>query len=129
VLVYVDASALVKLLVEETESAALRLYLSADATVITSRLSAVEVRRAIARTTYATLLDPEPLLASVGYVELDSTVSRVAGELPPPVLGSLDAIHLASALALNSQLDAFVTYDSRLAEAARSHGLPAASPA
>ncbi|MGI8928942.1 MAG: type II toxin-antitoxin system VapC family toxin [Candidatus Limnocylindrales bacterium] len=128
-LVYADASALVKLIVEETESAALRLYLGADATLTSSRVSVVELSRAIRRNRLAMLVDPEPLLASVGLIELEATVSRRAGEAPPASLRSLDAIHLASALALHAQLDAFVTYDLRLAEAARTCQLPVVSPA
>jgi predicted nucleic acid-binding protein len=44
-------------------------------------------------------------------------------------LRTLDAIHLASALAIRDELEAFVTYDSRLADAARSAGLSVISPA
>jgi predicted nucleic acid-binding protein len=47
----------------------------------------------------------------------------------PAALRTLDAIHLATAMALAPGLDAFVTYDDRLAEAARALGLPVIRPA
>ena len=125
-LCYVDASALVKLIVEEAESQALRSYVFEDATIVSSRLAAVEVLRAINRKTYVSAADAAHLLSSVEFVELDAAISRLAGPLPPPALRSLDAIHVATALQVD--VDAFVTYDVRLAEAARLHGLPVVSP-
>lgn len=53
----------------------------------------------------------------------------MAATVGPSSLRTLDAIHLATALGLGAELDAFVTYDNRLAEAARSLGLPVVSPA
>ena len=61
--------------------------------------------------------------------ELDDAIANVAAALRPPLLRTLDAIHLATALALLPELDAFVTYDDRLAEAARAIGLPVVRPA
>ena len=62
--------------------------------------------------------------------EVDRTIAALAAALEPPhKLRTLDAIHLATALALRSELDAFVTYDDRLAEAARALGLPVVRPA
>ena len=52
-----------------------------------------------------------------------------AGELEPTAMSTLDAIHLATALALGAVLDAFVAYDEQLLAAAARHGLPAAAPA
>ena len=62
-------------------------------------------------------------------IELSPAISIVAASLQPVVLRTLDAIHVASALALGSELDAFVTYDDRMAEAARAIGLPVVRPA
>lgn len=59
----------------------------------------------------------------------DPAIARAAGDLAPFSLRTLDAIHLASALARGPELDAFLTYDDRLAEAARSLGLPVVRPA
>ena len=44
------------------------------------------------------------------------------------MLRTLDAIHLATALALGDDLDAVVTYDERMVEAARLVGLASAMP-
>jgi len=125
---YVDASALVKLVVPESESVQLlRWYVEADR-VVTSRVGVVETRRAAARHRH----DPDglrSLLASVEVVELDQRVADRAASVGPMLLRALDAIHLAAALEFGDILGAFVTYDDRLAEAARAVGLPVVSPA
>ena len=69
------------------------------------------------------------MLASIDVIELDQRVSDRAVSVGPIVLRALDAIHLATALELGESLQAFVTYDDRLAEAARTVGLPVARPA
>jgi predicted nucleic acid-binding protein len=125
---YVDASALVKLVVPESESVQmLRWYVEADR-VVTSRVGVVETRRAAARHRH----DPDglrSLLASVEVVELDQRVADRAGSVGPMLLRAIDAIHLAAALEFGDILGAFVTYDDRLAEAARAVGLPVVRPA
>ena len=91
-------------------------------------LSAVEVQRAVARKR------PDAVSAVSGYLEdlvlvtLDRAIVSRAGGLAPAPLRSLDAIHLATALELGSELVAFVTYDLRLTEAARAMGLEVAAP-
>jgi predicted nucleic acid-binding protein len=128
VVAYADASALVKLVVPEAESREmLRWYVEVDR-VITSRIGVVETRRAAARFRH----DADGLrflLASVEVLELDARVADRAFSVAPALLRSLDAIHLASALELGTSLDAFVTYDDRLAAAARDAGLPVVRPA
>jgi len=126
---YADASALVKLVVREPESKALRDYLVTRREPLTSRVAAVEVRRAIGRV----VDDPnEDALAAVwervDVVELDAQIADVAARIGPRDLRSLDAIHLASAMAVVDRLDAFVTYDARLADAARELGLTVIAP-
>ena len=63
----------------------------------------------------------------LGLVDGDSVLD-VAGSLDPGVLRTLDAIHLATAMALGDDLDAIVTYDGRMVASARLLGLPLASP-
>jgi predicted nucleic acid-binding protein len=125
---YVDASALVKLVVPESGSVEiLRWYVEADR-VVTSRVGVVETRRAAARHGH----DPDglrSLLASLDVVELDQRVADRAASAGPMLLRALDAIHLATALELGDILGAFVTYDDRLAAAARAVGLPVVRPA
>jgi predicted nucleic acid-binding protein len=126
---YLDASATVKLIVREPESDALVSFLAGRETVMSSRLLEVEVTRAVRR------LDPDleeqarAILAGVESIELDSEIVARASGLDPPDLRSLDAIHLASALTLGPELDAFVTYDARQTAAARARGLVVESPA
>ena len=68
-------------------------------------------------------------IADIEVVELDAVIARAAAGLGPAALRTLDAIHLATARGLGAGLDAFVTYDDRLADAARSLGLPVVRPA
>lgn len=125
---YVDASALVKLVVPEAESAGmLRWYVEAER-VITSRVGVIETRRAAARYRH----DPDRLrsiLSMIDVFELDARVAERAAAVVPTLLRALDAIHLATALEISNGLGAFVTYDDRLAEAARAVGLPVVRPA
>ncbi|MEI7744367.1 MAG: type II toxin-antitoxin system VapC family toxin [Chloroflexota bacterium] len=127
-LAYVDASALVKLVVDEAESQAMtRWYVEAER-LVTSRVGHVETVRAASRRDH----DParrDLVLAGVEVFELSAGVAGAAAMLQPVLLRTLDAIHIATALALGPELDAFVTYDDRLAEAARAVGLPVVRPA
>lgn len=67
-------------------------------------------------------------LVTLEIIELDPAIARVAASLGPRLLRTSDAIHLATALAPGSDLDAFVTHDNRLTEAARTLGLPVVRP-
>lgn len=128
--VYLDASALVKLVIEERETAALRRYLADAAHLYSSRVAATEVRRAVARQTERDAAgQAEAVLATLRFVELDDELSRAAGSLQPRTLRTLDAIHLASALAIADGLRAVVAYDVRLAAAARTALLKVVTPA
>jgi uncharacterized protein len=125
---YVDASALVKLVLDEPDAAPMRRWYIESDRIATSQIGAIETRRAVARK-----LGPEDrvetILRSVSVVAIDPSIARAAATLPPSSLRTLAAIHLATALGLQGEIDAFVTYDDRLAEAARSLGLPVMRPA
>lgn len=131
--VYLDASALVKLVITEPETEPLREYLSGLSEgwlLLSSRITEVELRRVASRQ------DEQPadatvaqVLANASLIELDASIARAAGSISPPSLRSLDAIHLASALSILDALDALVTYDVRLADAARAASLPVVAPA
>lgn len=129
---YLDASALVKLATPEAETDVLRAALDPYDARTTNRLATVEVARALLRRGAGTGdLAAEVLEAFRGLaiIELDPAIAESAGRLGPPLLRSLDAIHLASALAMGAELEAFVTYDGRLAAAARAVGLEVVAPA
>lgn len=130
---YLDASALVKLATREVETDALRDHLPRYSSRATSRLTAVEVPRALARRgpeSVAVGGDPvAETLEGVMVVELDDAIASAAAALGPPSLRSLDAIHLASALSIGDELEAFITYDRRQADAAQAAGLSVVAPA
>ncbi len=127
--VYLDASAAVKLVVSEPESASVRRLVAGQVTRVSSRVLAVELMRAVARASPASLDQARSLLAVMDFVELNVEIAERAAGLEPVGLRSLDAIHLASALVLGNELDAFITYDARQADAARALGLTVGAPA
>jgi hypothetical protein len=125
---YVDSSALVKLVVAETETPALVAHL-AGVDVVTSEVAGVEVPRASYLKTgdRRVLARAERLLESAYLVRLEP-VRRAAARIAPGGLRSLDAIHLASALAVRSEIGELVAYDARLTSAALAAGLRVAAP-
>lgn len=129
---YLDASALVKLATSEAETEALRAELEHYDARVTNRLAMVEVARALLRRGVASAALVDAVAESftgLSILELDGVIAEVAAGIAPPALRSLDAIHLASALAVREELDAVVTYDARLADAARTAGLKVVAPA
>jgi len=88
----------------------------------------VELVRAVARRSPGSMDQARSVLQLLEFVELSRDLAERAGGLEAAGLRSLDAIHLASALAVGDELDAFVTYDARQADAARSLGLTVESP-
>jgi predicted nucleic acid-binding protein len=125
---YADASALVKLVIVEDESGAVHRWFTEAPRIATSRVGVVETIRASSRRTHDAA-QRSRVLEEVEVIDLSPAIAAAAASLHPPVLRTLDAIHLATALALMPDLDAFVTYDDRLAEAARAIGLPVVRPA
>ena len=125
---YLDASALVKLVAPEAETEALAAFLAQHRSQATSVLGLVEVRRVAARRPGVARERVEDVLGRISAIGLDSTTIAAPGSIGPAALRTLDAIHLASAAALGDDLEAFVTYDRRLADAARVLGLPDVAP-
>jgi predicted nucleic acid-binding protein len=130
---YLDASALVKLLAREAETTALRTHIEGIDVRSTSRLSTIEVPRAVMRkgpASLAAVAGPwADILQRLLIIELDAEIAESASEMAPAGLRSLDAIHLASALSIGDELNVLITYDSRLADAARAAGLNVEAPA
>ena len=127
-LAYIDTSALAKLVLDEPGSISMVRWHVQSERIITSRVGIVEMRRVAARHPHD-VTHLEVVLRSVEAFELDLVTAQVAGAVAPTALRTLDAIHLATALQLAPGLDAFVTYDDRLADAARALGLPVVRPA
>lgn len=126
---YLDTSALVKLVVAEPETAALRSWLSAaDRDLVASDLVRTELMRAVRRFVPERAPQARQVLDSITLLDVTGAVFTAAGRLDPPALRSLDAIHLAAALDLGDDLDGLVTYDDRLAEAATANGVTVLAP-
>ena len=128
-MLYLDSSALVKLVVSEPETTALRRYLRARSARVTSELSVAEVLRASLRRNADLEETARRLLARIDRIALGSQLIERAGTLMPRVMRTLDALHVATALELGDELEAIVAYDRRLLNAAAAHQLPTASPA
>ena len=124
-LAYFDSSAIVKLERLESESLALVEYLdSNDVEASTSMVARIEVVRALRRALPSPPSDP---LRGFFLLNLDEAICAMAERLESPTLRSLDAIHLATALAIDDEVE-FITYDERLAAAAREHRLRVVQP-
>lgn len=130
-LVYLDSSALVKLVVTEPESTALMELLRARPDRVSSAVALTEVPRALRRAGFGTRerRRARELLARVALVDTDRRILAAAAALDPPTLRTLDAIHLATALAVREDLAALITYDRRLRAAAERAHLDVLAPA
>lgn len=129
-MIYLDSSALMKLVRLEDETAALRAWLNdrPDQPVVSSELGRIEVLRAARRVGNRALTEARALVAEVDLVPLDRAVQDLASEIGDPLLRTLDAIHLASAMLLSEELTAFIAYDHRLTSVAEAAGLTTATP-
>jgi len=131
--IYLETSALTKLLVAEPETPELRKWLATQTDkgeyTVTSALSRVELMRVVAR--YGQPGQAERaryLLDGLDILPITEPVIVLAETIGPAALRCLDAIHLAAAAQIQQELRAFVTYDHRLVDGCREVGLPTASP-
>lgn len=125
-IVYLDSSALVKLVVQETESDALRQFLEELHSWVSSELAVTEVLRAARSHGKQAVTRARALISSLYMVEVNSEVLENAGFLDPSGLRTLDAIHVSSALRMDVRL--IVTYDRRMAAAAAHNGMTIVMP-
>lgn len=127
---YLDSSAIVKFVVIERESGAIaawRAELDPEDVLMTCELAVAEVVRAVRRVDG----DLDVALAhldSLEQVVMDRDLMLAAGNLDPAGIRTLDAIHLAAAVAAGEELGGVITYDARMAAAARELGLLALAP-
>ena len=130
-MLYLDSSAIVKLVAPEPETDALIAFLGTDPERVSSALASVEVCRAVQRVGGDEVLfrRAREVLSRIALIRIDDPVLRAAAELDPHTLRSLDAIHLATALSTVEPVAALVTYDSRLRDASRLNGIAVESPA
>lgn len=130
-MIYLDTSALIKLVRREAESDALADWLEdrAGDPLLSSAMAEVEVPRALRRSEPALLPTVPGLLQRIAICEIDEAVRATAAAYSDPHLRSLDAVHLATAQVIaGSRLTAFVAYDHRLLAAASTQGLTTAQP-
>ncbi|MBA3305833.1 MAG: type II toxin-antitoxin system VapC family toxin [Thermoleophilaceae bacterium] len=126
---YLDSSALVKLVLDEPESAALDAYLAGSPLPRASAaLARVEVVRAVRPHGDAAVVLAREMLETVELVAVTEPLLDAAAELRDPTLRSLDAIHVAAALVLGEDLAELITYDRQMAAAAETLGIAVASP-
>jgi predicted nucleic acid-binding protein len=128
-LTYLDSSAIVKLAEVAPETPALRQYLRRRRPYISSALARTEVMRALLPRGPEAVRRGNEVLLNIDLVRVNDRVLHLAGELSPPTLRTLDAIHLATARLLGGTLARLVTYDERMLLAARLLALTVASPA
>jgi predicted nucleic acid-binding protein len=126
--VYLDSSAIVKLIVAEPESRALRAHLRRRRPLLSSALARTEVLRALLPAGAIAMARGREVLRRLDLIRINDRVLDMAGTLEPAQVRSLDAIHLATAQLLGEDLGQVITYDGRLADAARSLGLKTTSP-
>lgn len=128
-MIYLDSSAVMKLIMRDDETDSLGEWLRshAEETVATSELGRVEVLRATRRVGDLVVAEARAVVEELDLVPLNRAVQDIACDIGDPLLRTLDTLHLASAL-LGAALTAFVTYDRRLATAARAAGLVVAAP-
>jgi predicted nucleic acid-binding protein len=133
--IYIDSSAALKRTLPEREARQLA-HAFADAgsaghTLVTSTLARVEVSRALRRREHELAVSVsvgfQQAMQGIGQAPMTAVVAELARAMDPPLLRSLDAIHLATAVAVGA--DELWTYDARLAEAAGTAGMAVRFPA
>ena len=132
-MIYVDTSALVKLMMKEAESDALRAWLAArpETDLVTSEISRVEISRTLQRNGVAHDRVPYFVgraLRDLYVLKIEDRVLRRAAGFPIAALGTLDAIHLATAESLRNEVEEIVTYDRDLSDAAHGVGIATNAP-
>jgi predicted nucleic acid-binding protein len=126
---YLDSSALIKVVVAEPESPGLRRFLRREGgRRVSSAVLRAEAMRAVRFLGPDARAGIRAALRRVDLVGIDDQILDNAGVLEPAIVRTLDAIHLATALSMGDDLATVVTYDDRMAEGARLLGLPTTGP-
>lgn len=129
VLAYLDASAMVKLFLPEPESSALEAAILEKDGLFSSGLSVAECGRALRRAGRApTGAAVDEVFGAFMLLDVTPALLQHGARLQPAILRALDAIHVASALSVGDRAVEFITYDQRLADAARANGLTVVQP-
>jgi predicted nucleic acid-binding protein len=129
-MIYLDTSAAIKLVLPEAETAGLELWIAERAGIprVSSRLLRIEMLRTVARNAPQRMGRANTVLSSVSLLSMDD-VAPAAEFIGDRMLRGLDAIHVATAHEIRTELTAFVCYDKRLCDSAAALGLPVEAPA
>jgi predicted nucleic acid-binding protein len=129
-MIYLDTSAALKLVVAEPETARLELWMAERAGIprVSSRLLRIEMWRAVTRAAPHRISRANVVLSAIALLSMDD-VAPTAEVIGDKTLRSLDAIHLATAHEIRTDLSSFVCYDKRLRDSAHALGLPVEAPA
>lgn len=127
-LAYLDSSAMAKLLVPESESSALEAAILGKDGLVSSRLSVAECGRALMAGREPSGDAVDDVLGAFVLIDVSAALLQEAAGLAPALLRALDAIHVVTALSLADPQVEFITYDLRMAAAARAHGLTVVQP-
>jgi uncharacterized protein len=126
---YIDTSALAKLVVAEEETPDLMAWFAEnERNPVSSDLARTELLRTVRRVAPDQVVRARDVLEAVTLIQVTTAMFEQAGLLEPTLLRTLDAIHLSAAIALGDDLDGLVTYDDRLAQAARSNAIRVIAP-
>lgn len=129
-MIYLDTSAALKLVVAEPETERLETWMAERAGIprVSSRLLRIEMLRAVTRNAPHRINRVNVVLSAIALLSMDD-VAPTAEVIGDRTLRSLDAIHLATAHEIRTDLSAFVCYDKRLSDSAQALGLPVEAPA
>lgn len=127
IVTYLDASAVVKLMRAEAQTATLERYLTAPRVLVSSRMLEIELS-CVAHRQGLPLALARGMATSIMLLPLDERTIELAQTAFHPPQRTLDAIHLATALQLGDDLDVMVSYDVDQADAARRHGIAVEHP-
>jgi predicted nucleic acid-binding protein len=128
-MIYIDTSAVLKLVHPEAESRALRAWLASHpGDLVSSALIRTEARRALLRNDPGALPGLPAILSVIAQIPVSEAILDAAAMFPDPLLRSLDAVYLASAQSITA-VTVVLAYDKHLIDAGRNAGLAAASPA
>ena len=129
-MIYLDTSAMVKLVAAERESAELIVWLNgrAEEALATSAIGHIELVRAARRIGPTAVLAAQRIANSIDTLMLTESIAAMARTIGSPELRTLDAIHLATAAVHRDRISTFCVYDVRLLAAAEAEELPVAAP-
>ena len=129
-MIYLDTSAALKLVVAEPETGRLELWMAEHAGIprVSSRLLRVEMLRVVTRAAPHRISRANVVLSAIALLSMDDA-APAAEVIEDKTLRSLDAIHLATAHGIRTDLSFFVCYDEKLRDSAHALGLPVEAPA